>query len=89
MCTLVLEGRSARRANAHVCERERPPVGEFGDPFIGRPKGVRCLRLDSNEHRLVASLRRLKRRGELERMARDDAIVMIRCGDERLPSVES
>jgi hypothetical protein len=82
-------GPQCQAGERSCCERERPPVGEFGDPFIGRPKGVRCLRLDSNEHRLVASLRRLKRRGELERMARDDAIVMIRCGDERLPSVES
>ena len=83
MCALVLAGRSVGQANSHVCERKCPPVGEFGDPFIGRPIGVRCLRLDSNEHRLVASLRRLERRGELERMARDDTIVMIRCCDER------
>jgi hypothetical protein len=55
---------------------------------VGRKACDACVS-DSNEHRLVASLRRLKRRGELERMARDDAIVMIRCGDERLPSVES
>ena len=83
MCVLVLAGRSVGRANSHVCERKRPPVGEFGDPFIGGPIGVRCLRLDSDEYRLVASLRRLERRGELERMARDDTIVMIRGGDSK------
>lgn len=70
------------RATLHVGERERPHVGEFGDPFVGRPIPVRRLRLDSDQHGLVAPLRRLKRRGELERMTRDDAIVMIRGCDE-------
>src|SRR5881409_34464 len=60
-------------SHVHVGKGERPLVGELGDPFVGRPVAVRALRLDSDQDRLVAPLRLLHRRRELERVARHDA----------------
>ena len=69
--------------HAHLRRRERPLIGELGDPLVGRPVAVRALRLDADEHRLVAALRRLHRRRELERVARHHAVVVIGRRDER------
>src|SRR5688572_32593687 len=44
---------------------------------------MRSLNLDSNEHRLRTPLSGLQRGGELERVTRHHAIVMIGGGDER------
>ena len=69
----------------HVRERERPLVGQLRDALVGRPVAVRRLGLDANQDRLVAALRRLQRRRELEGVARHDAIVVVGGGDQRRP----
>src|SRR5262245_30191877 len=76
---------SARTAvlHLHVRERERPLIGELRDAFVGRPVAMRRLGFDADQYRPVAPLRGLQRRGELERVARDDAVVVVGGGHER------
>ena len=62
---------------------KRPLIRLLFDQLVGGAIAVRALRLDANQRRPVAALRRLQRRRELERVAGDDAVVVIGGGDER------
>ena len=67
-----------------ICDRrKRPLVGQLRDALVGGPVIVRPAGLDADQHRAVASLGSLKRRDELERVARHDAVVVVRRSDER------
>ena len=63
---------------------ERPGVRLLGDKHRGRlAETVSRLRVDADEDRCIAALRRLHRRREFERVSRDDAVVMVGGKDER------
>ena len=73
----------ARHRQAQLVCGERQDVGTFRDLPVRRPIGMTSLRLDADQRRPGTALRRLQRRGELERMARHHAIVVVGGDDER------
>ena len=72
------------RLDPQHLDEEGPAVGGLLDDLGRRLAGaVAGPGLDADQDRVVARLGRLKRRGELEAVGRDDAVVVVGGGDER------
>ena len=72
--------------SAKVVDQKGVAIGRFLDQLGGRlARAVAGLGLDADQDGVVAGLGGLQRRGELEAVRRDDAVVVVGRGDQRRP----
>ena len=82
-CQTVVSGPTLLWLHVQDLDEERPAVGGLLDDLGRRlARAVAGLGLDADQDGVVARLGRLERRGELEAVRGDDAVVVVGGGDQ-------